>query len=70
MASVKTQRDRVLEWLYKHGELTTREAVIELGIMSLPKRIEELRKSGHVIKTDYRTSATGARYGVYSLVTD
>lgn len=68
MASVKTQRDRVLEWLYKHGELTTREAVIELGIMSLPKRIEELRKSGHVIKTDYRTSASGARYGVYSLV--
>lgn len=68
MASVKTQRDRVLEWLYKHGELTTREAVIELGIMSLPKRIEELRKSGHVIKTDYRTSANGARYGVYSLV--
>ena len=68
MASVKTQRDRVLEWLYKHGELTTREAVIELGIMSLPKRIEELRKSGPVIKTDYRTSASGARYGVYSLV--
>lgn len=68
MASVKTQRDRVLEWLYKHGELTTREAVIELGIMSLPKRIEELRKSGHAIKTDYRTSANGARYGVYSLV--
>lgn len=68
MASVKTQRDRVLEWLYKHGELTTREAVIELGIMSLPKRIEELRNSGHAIKTDYRTSANGARYGVYSLI--
>lgn len=68
MASVKTQRDRVLEWLYKHGELTTREAVIELGIMSLPKRIEELRKSGHDIKTDYRTTANGARYGVYSLI--
>lgn len=68
MASVKTQRDRVLEWLYKHGELTTREAVIELGIMSLPKRIEELRKLGHDIKTDYRTTANGARYGVYSLI--
>lgn len=68
MASVKTQRDRVLEWLYKHGELTTREAVIELGIMSLPKRIEELRNSGHAIKTDYRVTASGARYGVYSLI--
>ena len=70
MASVRTQRDRVLEWLYKHGELTTRDAVIELGIMSLSKRIEELRKSGHAIKTEYRTSKNGARYGVYSLVTE
>ena len=66
MASVKTQRDRVLEWLYRHGELTTRDAVVELGIMSLPKRIEELRKSGHAIKTEYRTSKNGTRYGVYS----
>ena len=66
MASAKTQRDRVLEWLYRHGELTTRDAVVELGIMSLPKRIEELRKSGHAIKTEYRTSKNGARYGVYS----
>ena len=66
MASVKTQRNRVLEWLYRHGELTTRDAVVELGIMSLPKRIEELRKSGHAIKTEYRTSKNGARYGVYS----
>lgn len=70
MASVKTQRDRVLEWFYKHGELTTREAVIELGIMSLPKRIEELRKSGYCIKMEYRKSNSGARYGVYSLVTE
>lgn len=70
MASVKTQRDRVLEWLYKHGELTTRDAVVELGIMSLPKRIEELRKSGHAIKTEYRTSRDGARFGVYSFATD
>ena len=64
----KTQRDRVLDWLRTHGELTTREAVLELNIMSLPKRIEELRKSGHAIRTDYRVTANGARYGVYSLV--
>ena len=64
----KTQRDRVLDWLENKGELTTREAVLELNIMSLPKRIEELRKSGIGIRTEYRTSATGAKYGVYSLV--
>lgn len=62
------QTDRVLEYLIRNGELTTREAVIELNIMSLPKRIEELRKSGVPIRTTYRTSANGVRYGVYSLV--
>ena len=61
------QTDRVLSWLRTRGELTTREAVTELNIMSLPKRIEELRKSGVAIRTEYRTSANGAIYGVYSL---
>ena len=62
------QTDLVLGYLKTFGELTTREAVTELNIMSLPKRIEELRKSGVAIRTEYRTSANGARYGVYSLV--
>ena len=61
------QTDVVLCYLKTFGELTTREAVIELNIMCLPKRIEELRKSGVAIRTDYRTSANGKRYGVYSL---
>lgn len=63
----RTQRDRVLDWLRTHGELTTRQAVTELNIMSLPKRIEELRKSGVMVRMEYRTSSTGARYGVYTL---
>lgn len=62
------QTDLVISYLKTFGELTTREAVTELNIMSLPKRIEELRKSGVAIRTEYRTSANGARYGVYSLV--
>lgn len=61
------QTDVVLGYLKTFGELTTREAVIELNIMCLPKRIEELRKSGVAIRTDYRTSANGKRYGIYSL---
>ena len=64
----KTQRERVLDWLTYRGELTTREAVLELNIMSLPKRIEELRKDGIGIRTEWRKSSTGAKYGVYSLV--
>lgn len=46
---------------------TQREAVLELNIMSLPKRIEELRKSGVMVRMEYRTSSNGARYGVYTL---
>lgn len=67
MAKV-SQNAKVLEWLRTHGELTTRTAVTELNIMSLPKRIEELRKSGIGIRMDYRRTANGSRYGVYTLV--
>lgn len=63
----RTQRDRVLDWLRTHGELTTREAVTELNIMSLTKRISEIRRDGIGIKTEWRTSTNGAKYGVYSL---
>lgn len=64
----KTQRDRVLEWLEERGTLTTREAVTELSIMSLPKRIEELRKAGYPISLKWVQTANGARYGVYELM--
>lgn len=62
------QTEVVLDHLKKHGTLTTRQAVMELNIMCLPKRIEELRKSGIPIKMTYKTSSNGIRYGVYSLV--
>ena len=58
----------VLDWFQTRGELTTREAVTELSIMSLPRRIMELRRAGHNIDMTYRTSPNGARYGVYKLV--
>ena len=68
MAKNKTKQTAVvLDWLQRNGELTTREAVTELSIMSLPRRIMELRRAGHEIRTEYRTSANGARYGVYIL---
>lgn len=68
MKSKFTQCDKVLLWLLTRGSITTREAVTELNVMSLPKRIEELRKAGHCIETNYETSPNGARYGVYSLI--
>ncbi len=64
------QKQLVLDWFARHKELTTRQAVTELGIMSLPKRIEELRHDGYPIAMSYRTSGTGARYGVYTMETE
>lgn len=61
------QTDKVLKWFEQHDELTTRQAVIELNIMSLPRRVMELRRSGYNITLEYRTSRTGAWYGVYKL---
>ena len=61
------QKAAVLGWLRSNKELTTREAVTELNIMSLPRRIMELRQDGHNIKMEYRKSQSGARYGVYTL---
>ena len=64
------QADKILNWLMTRGELTTRQAVNELNIMSPAKRIEELRKDGYHIAITYRTSPNGSRYGVYKLSTD
>lgn len=63
----RKQTEIVLNYLKARGSLTTRQAVTELNIMCLPKRIEELRKDGVPIITTYRTSSNGARYGVYTL---
>jgi len=62
-----TQCEKVLKWLQEKGELTTREAVTELNIMSLARRIMELRRAGHNITLTYRPSPTGSKYGVYTL---
>lgn len=63
----QTQRDKVLAWFKAHGTLTTREAVTELNIMSITKRIAELRDMGYPIRTDWAKAESGARYGVYVL---
>ena len=66
MARTQTQRDKVLNYLRTRGGLTVREAMIELNINCLPKRIEELRKMGYPIKMTW-ISGKNVRYGVYTL---
>lgn len=67
MVPKRTQRDKILAYLKKNGTLTVREAIVELNIMSAPKRIEELRKEGHPITLDWARTPSGSRYGVYRL---
>lgn len=67
MGKVK-QTEIVLSYLKVYGELTTMQAVEELHVLSLPRRIMELRRAGHNIVMEYRyNEKTGKRYGVYSL---
>ena len=68
MAKKITQTALVLDWLKRNGELTTRDAVTELNIMSVAKRIQELREKGHRIGLYYKKSSSGAKYGVYFLI--
>ena len=67
MTNKITQRARVLDYLKTHEGLTVMEAVSDMGILSLPKRIEELRKAGHPITLTYKVTKSGSRYGVYEL---
>lgn len=64
----KIQKERVLEWLVNNGPLTVREAMLELGINSLPARIMDLRRDGYPITRTWKVTNTGTKYGVYELV--
>ena len=60
------QERQVLNFLKEHGEITSRIAAVDLGIISLPPRIMKLRRAGYSIPRVYRTSpTTHKRYGVY-----
>lgn len=63
-----TQNEKILNYLAKAGNLTVKEAMIELGIASLTKRISELRKDGYAIeKVTKMHPVTGATYASYRL---
>ena len=63
----ESQKKKVLHWLDRYGTITNWDAVTELHIMCLPKRIEELRKEGYNIVTHY-VYVEGGKYGMYELM--
>ena len=59
------QVDRAIAYMRKHGSLTSLEALTELGILSFPKRICEMRKQGLYIKTKWESGE--GRNGKYRI---
>lgn len=55
------QRAALLKWLQVHQRITTLQARNELGIMHPAGRVQELRKSGCNIATDWKWGADATR---------
>ena len=61
-----SQKDKVLKYLKQTGTITQREALLDLSVQSLTKRISELRRDGHDIESKTRHHpVTGQRYCRY-----
>lgn len=56
-ASLTPQAQQLLAYLMLHGSVTQRDALLDMSIQSLTKRISELRKK-FVIVSDKRTHKT------------
>lgn len=56
-----TQKQRVLDYMRKHGSITQMEATAELGCVRLPSRIWDLKRDGHMIRKTMVSSKN--RYG-------
>ena len=46
---MKTQTERVLDYIHEFGSITQLEALKDLGVMRLASRISDLKKQGHLI---------------------
>lgn len=57
----KSQKEIVLEALKRGEVISSLSAVIDYGIMDLPKRISELRSDGYAIVGEQKTRKN--RYG-------
>lgn len=67
-----TQCERIVRHLNDYGSLTSLEAVNEYGILRLASRVNDLKRRGVSIKTEYKTGKNRygetTRYAVYKLI--
>lgn len=57
----QAQVERVISYMREHGSCTSLEALTELGILSFPKRICEMKKQGFYITSKWESGES--RYG-------
>ena len=58
---MKTQTERVLDYILEFGSITQLEALNELGVMRLASRISDLKRKGYHINS--RVDVVKNRYG-------
>lgn len=64
----RTQVFQILDHLYRGYTLTALEAVQRFGCLRLAARVEELRRAGHQIETEWiADSETGKHFARYRL---
>ncbi|SDU39746.1 helix-turn-helix domain-containing protein [Geopseudomonas guangdongensis] len=62
------QCDLILNHLEKGHSITQRSALMDFGVMALPRRIKDLKEMGYPIRSVMETNnLTGQRYARYSL---
>ncbi len=71
MAKRPTQKDRILDFIKKHGSITPMDAYFHLGITKLATRVSEMRRDGIEFKIviEHGKNQVGApmHYARYSL---
>lgn len=71
---MKGSKPRIIEYMKKHGGITSNDAFKYLGITRLSARIKELRDLGYDISTIMMEGVNRfgepVRYGLYKLVRD
>lgn len=68
MAKRKIQTEKVLDFMRTHDGITSWEAFESLNILSLPRRIKDLREQGHNIEMTWQRRPNGEKFGLYRLV--
>lgn len=50
---MKSQKTEVIEYIQKHGSISSYEAYARLGITQLGARIDDLQKDGYVFEKEW-----------------